>query len=358
MIVLFYLYWKKGRFETIGKNVKAVEQKVIAATGKIYCPKCATQIDASKPCTNCGYDLKTPLTTAPEAPTSTITATATTTEMEFGHGFKIRGHGGLIDNLQETLLPAFTCEFEEQRQRNKDQSVPQTTMKDPTTPAPETTAATPKKDEPTLDQLVEQKITLLPNLDTGQLISLKTEVDTQVETYQDAITELNTELGPYRQLQKATTRNLITKLVKDGTIDLNSNPELKSLINAPPEGSQIIDTSKSLPADHPAVTSPPALAPAPAKTPEPPKSESAPHLSTTVQEPQEQAVYQTTAMVPLQESQTEGVSPSPPAEEPTPSGEPTELRKYRADYKREETKGQSVQKTKEGRGIDTRGTKG
>ena len=77
----------------------------------------------------------------------------------------------------------------------KDQSVPQTTMKDPTTPAPETTAATPKKDEPTLDQLVEQKITLLPNMDTGQLISLKTEVDTQVETYQDAITELNTELG-------------------------------------------------------------------------------------------------------------------------------------------------------------------
>ena len=44
-----------------------------------------------------------------------------------------------------------------------------------------------------------------------------------------------------------------------------------------------------------------------------------------MQEAQEQAADQTTAMVPLQESQTEGVSPSPPEEEPTPSGEPTEL---------------------------------
>ena len=323
MIVLFYLYWKKGRFETIGKNEKTIEQKVTVATGKIYCPKCATQMDASKPCANCGYDLKTPLTTAPEAPTPTITATATTTGMEFGHGFKIRGHGGLIDNLPETLLPPSLASLKNNGNGTKDQSVPQTTMKDPTTPAPATTAATPKKDEPTLDQLVEQKITLLPNMDTGQLISLKTEVDTQVETYQDAITELSTELGPYRQLQKATTRNLITKLVKDGTIDLSSNPELKSLINAPPEDSQIIDTSKSLPADHPGVTSPPALAPA--KSPEPPKSESSPDLSTTVQEPQEQAADQTTAMVPLQETQAEGVSPSPQAEEPTPSGEPTEL---------------------------------
>ena len=108
-----------------------------------------------------------------------------------------------------------------------------------------------KKDEPTLDQLVDQRIATLPSMDTGKLIALKTELDTQVETYQSAVSELNMELGPYRRLQKATTRNLITNLVKDGAIDLNANPELKSLINAPPEGSQIIDTSKSLPSDHP-----------------------------------------------------------------------------------------------------------
>jgi len=327
MIILFYLYWKKGRFEGLGKDVKAIEQKVIAATGKIYCPKCATQMDASKPCTNCGYDLKTPLTTGPQAPTITV-ATAATTEVEFGHGFKIRGHGGLIDDLPQTLLPPSLASLKNSSSGNgtKDQAVPQTTMKDP--PAT-TTPATPKKDEPTLDQLVDQRIATLPNMDTGQLINLKTELDTSVETYQKAVTELNTELGPYRRLQMATTRNLITNLVKEGTIDLNANPELKSLINAPPEGSQIIDKSKSLPADQPAVTTPqPALAPAPtATTPEPPKSEPAPDLSITTKELQEQAADQTTAKAPLEESEAEGISPSSPAEESTPSGEPTVLRK-------------------------------
>ena len=331
MIILFYLYWKKGRFEAVSRDAKAIEQKVIAATGKIYCPKCATQMDSEKQCTNCGYDPKTPLT-AGQAPTPTITTAASasaTNMLEFEHGFKIRGHGGLIDDLPQTLLPPSLAGLKNNGngKGTKDQAVPQTPMKDPAPPA--TAPATPKKDEPTLDQLVDQRIATLPSMDTGKLIALKTEVDTQVETYQAAVSELNTELGPYRRLQKATTRNLITNLVKDGAIDLNANPELKSLVNTPPEGSRIIDTSKSLPADPSALSPQPALAPA---TPDPPKSEPAPDLSSTATEPQEQAADQTTtAIVSLQESEAEGISPIPPAEEPSGessepmSGEPTEL---------------------------------
>lgn len=324
MIILFYLYWKKGRFERVAKDAKALEQKVVAAAGNIFCPKCGTLTDSSRPCTRCGYDLKTPWTTGPEAPTPTITATTSaTSELEFEHGFRIRGHGGLIDNLPQTLLPPSLVSLKNNGNGTKDQ-VPQTTMKDPT---PATKPATPKKNEPTLDQLVDQKISQLPSLDTGKLIALKTEVDTQVETYQGAITELNTELGPYRRLQKAATRNLITNLVKDGAIDLNANPELKSLVNAPPEGSQIIDTSKSLPS----VTPQPELAPAPAATPAPPRSEPDPDLSTTAPESQEEhTADQTTEIVPLRESEAEGIGPSPPIEETLPSGEttlgePTEL---------------------------------
>ncbi len=318
MVILFYLYWKKGRLEGIGKDVRAIEQKVTAATGKIFCPKCGKQMDMAKPCESCGYDLKNPPTTGQtEAPMITA-ATSPTSEIDLGHGFKIRGHGGFIDNLQEALLSPSLASLKNNGNGTKEHAIPQTTMKDPSPPTPSVTI---KKDEPTLDQLVDQRIATLPSMDTGKLIALKTELDTQVETYQSAVSELNMELGPYRRLQKATTRNLITNLVKDGAIDLNANPELKSLINAPPEGSQIIDTSKALPSDHPVLTPQPALAatapPKPQPPPEPEPAKSEPNGPEPTN-PEDMGHTD-----PNPEQQHESIQKEPAIE--SPSGEPTEL---------------------------------